>query len=136
MIRPHAIEALAEQHDRLTALLRQMDDGRWWSSGKACRLEEAEVSVQAERIRSALDVVTRLASELELEDGIGAGSQLAPVMAHPSKLPRPQAAGSCALPEELGPFSLGPVVPHQETHASGGYERRAWDLSGVTTKLS
>ncbi|MCJ2050315.1 hypothetical protein [Methylobacterium sp. J-070] len=136
MIRPHAIEALAEQRDRLTALLRQMDDGRWWSSGKACRLEEAEVCVQVERIRSALDVVTRLAGELELEDGIGAGSQLAPAMSHPSKLPSPQAPGSSALPEELGPFSPGRVVPHRETHASGGYERRAWDLSGVTTKLT
>ena len=137
MIRPHAIEALAEQRDRLTALLRQMDDGRWWSSGKACRLEEDEVCVQAERIRSALDVVTRLAGELELEDGIGAGSQLAPKMSLSVErfraLKRREAR---ALPEELGPFSPGPVVPHRETHASGGYERRAWDLSGVTTKLT
>ena len=68
MIRPHAIEALAEQRDRLTALLRQMDDGRWWSSGKACRLEEDELGVQAERIRSALDVITRLEPELVFID--------------------------------------------------------------------
>jgi hypothetical protein len=125
MIRPHAIEALAAQHDRLTALLRQMDDGRWWSSDEASRLEEDAVGVQAERIRSALDVITRLAGELELEGGIGAGSQLA----HP-------APESGPLPKNVGPFSPGPVAPKRETHASGGNERRAWDLSGVTTKLS
>jgi hypothetical protein len=136
MIRPLAIEALIEQHDRLTALLRQMDDGRWWSSDKACRLEEDEVGVQAERIRSALDVITRLAGELELEDGIGAGSQLAPKSSYPSTNPRLPAPESSALPEELAHFSPGPVVSHRETHASGGYERRAWDLSGVTTKLT
>lgn len=136
MIRPHAIEALTDQHDRLTALLRQMDGGRWWSSDKACRLEEDEVGLQAERIRSALDVVTRLACELELEGGIGAGSQLAPKTSCPSTLPRHPAPESRALPEQLGPFSPGPVVPPRETHASGGYERRAWDLSGITTKLT
>lgn len=134
MIRPRAIEALTEQHDRLTALLRRMDGGRWWSSDKACRLEEDEVGVQAERIRSALDVITRLAGELELEGGIGAGSQLAPKSSYPLTYSRHPAPESGAFPEELGPFSPGPVVPHREIHASGGYERRAWDLSGVTTK--
>jgi len=136
MIRPHAIEALAAQHDRLTALLRQMDDGRWWSSDKACRLEEAEVGVQAERIRGALDVITRLAGELALKDGTGTGSRLVPKTSAPSMLLRHPAPDSGALPEELGPFSPGPVVPHREIHASGGYEQRAGALSGGTAKLT
>lgn len=97
MIRPHAIEALREQRDRLTELLRQMDDGRWLPSDGGRHPDEDEICVQAERIGGALDVVTRLAVELEMEDGIGAGSQLAVARAYPSVPPLHPALDSAAL---------------------------------------
>jgi hypothetical protein len=137
MIRPHAIEALSEQRDRLTELLRQMDGGRWWPSNGGRHLDEDEICVQAERIRGALDVVTRLAGELELDDGIGAGSQLVAGRSYPSVPPFLPALDGAALQEDLGPRSPGPVVPRRERiHASGGYERRAVGLLGAIPNLN
>lgn len=137
MIHLRAVEALTRQRDRLTELLRLIDDGRWWTGDDACRLDEEEVRLQADRIGAALDVVERLANEMAAEDGTGVGSQVvakpgdaAPAAIHPD-------AGRGAVPEGLGPFSPGPVgALHDVIHESGGYEQRAWGLSGGVQRLA
>ncbi|MCJ2136560.1 hypothetical protein MKK69_21325 [Methylobacterium sp. J-026] len=136
MISPRAVLALAKQQDRLTELLRLIDNGRWWTGDEASLIDEDEVCLQADRIGSALDVVERLANEMAAEDGMGTGSQLASRPGH--ALPRPTglASGNEAVPEGLGPFSPGQVGPlHDLIHESGGYEQRAWGFSGSTAKL-
>jgi hypothetical protein len=132
---PRAVEALTKQRDRLVEVLRLIDDGRWWTRDDACRIDEDEVRLQAERIGAALDVVERLAGEMAAEDGTGAGSQLAPRERH--AIPVLQATEDLVIPDDLGPFSPGPVDPHpHDIHESGGYEQRAWGLSSVTSKLA
>ncbi|NEU14962.1 hypothetical protein G3T14_23230 [Methylobacterium sp. BTF04] len=131
---PRAVEALTKQRDRLVEVLRLIDDGRWWTRDDACRIDEEEVCLQADRIGAALDVVERLANEMAAEDGTGAGSQLAPKTRQ--AVPVHHASESLVVPEDLGPFSPGPVNPHpNEIHESGGYEQRAWGLSGGASKL-
>lgn len=130
---PRAVEALTKQHDRLAELLRLIDNGRWWTGGDACRIEEDDVCLQADRIGAALDVVERLAGEMAAEDGTG--SQHASKARHGVPVLRP--AENLVIPDDLGPFSPGPVDPHpHENHESGGYEQRAWGLSGGTSKLA
>jgi hypothetical protein len=73
---PHAVEALTKQRDRLVEVLRLIDDGRWWTGDDACRIDEDEVCLQADRIGAALNVVERLANEMAAEDGSGVGSQV------------------------------------------------------------
>ncbi|MBO1021905.1 hypothetical protein IPV08_18285 [Methylobacterium sp. SD274] len=132
---PRAVEALMKQQDRLTGLLRLIDDGRWWTGDGACLIDQDEVCLQSERISAALDVVERLANEMAAENGTGTGSQLAPKARH--DVPVLRASEDLVIPDDLGPFSPGPVDPHPEAiHASGGYERRAWSLSGGTSKLA
>ena len=102
----------------------------------ACLIDEHEVCLQADRIGSALDVVERLAVEMAVEDGTGAGSQLASKARRAVPDPIHLVSESSAVPEGLGPFSPGQVGPvHGEPHASGGYEQRAWGLSGGAPKL-
>ena len=109
MIHPRAVEALIKQHDRLGALLREIDNGRWWSEDKACRIDEDEVCHQADRIGSALDLIERLAGEMAAEQGTGVGSH--PVSTAKRAVPDPIHPGS----ENLGPFSPGQVGPiHDE----------------------
>lgn len=134
---PRAVEALTKQRDRLVEMLRLIDDGRWWTGDDACRIDEGEVCQQADRIGAALDVVERLAGEMAAEDGTGTGSQLAPKATHAVPTPVHHASEDRAVPEDLGPFSPGPVVPHPDAiHESGGYEQRAWGLSGGVSKLA
>lgn len=135
MIRPSPVEALTEQHDRLGALIRLIDDGRWWTGDGACRIEEGEICLQADRIGAALDVVERLADAMAVEDGTGVGSQVSakakdavPDLFNP-------APDDSADREGLGPHSPGHVGPlHDVIHESGGYEQRAWGLSGGVPK--
>jgi hypothetical protein len=135
MIRPSPVEALTEQHDRLGALIRLIDDGRWWTGDDACRIEEGEICLQAGRIGAALDVVERLADAMAAEDGTGVGSQPASTSRH--AVPIHSASEELVIPDDLGPFSPGPVDPHpHEIHESGGYEQRAWGLSGGIPKLA
>jgi hypothetical protein len=135
MIRPSQVEALTEQHDRLGALIRLIDDGRWWTGDDACRIEEGEICLQAGRIGAALDVVERLADAMAAEDGTGVGSQPASKPRH--AVPIDLASEDRAVPEGLGPHSPGRVGPeHDVIHESGGYEQRAWGLSGGIPKLA
>jgi hypothetical protein len=130
---PRAVEALTKQRDRLVEVLRLMDDGRWWTGDDACLIDEDEVCQQADRIGAALDVVERLAGEMAAEDGTGTGSQLAARVRH--SVPVLRASEDLGIPEDLGPFSPGPVAPHRnEIHESGGYERRAKGLAGDVAK--
>ena len=132
---PRAVEALTKQHDRLGELLRLIDNGRWWTGDDACRIEEDEVCLQADRIKAALDVVERLAGEMAAEDGTGTGSQQAPKAR--DGVPVLRASKDLVIPDDLGPFSPGPVDPHPpEIHESGGYEQRAGGLSGATSKVA
>ena len=132
---PRAVEALTKQHDRLGELLRLIDNGRWWTGDDACRIEEDEVCLQADRIKAALDVVERLAGEMAAEDGTGTGSQQAPKAR--DGVPVLRASEDLVIPDDLGPFSPGPVDPHPpEIHESGGYEQRAGGLSGATSKVA
>ena len=134
---PRAVEALTKQHDRLAVLLRLIDDGRWWTGDDACRIDEDEICLQADRIGAALDVVERLANEMAAEDGTGTGSQLAPKATHAVQTPGRHVSEDRAIPEDIGPFSPGPVVPHPNAiHESGGYEQRAWGHSGGIPKLA
>jgi len=134
---PRAVEALTKQRDRLAELLRLIDNGRWWMGDHACLIEEDEVCVQAERIGAALDVVERLANEMAAEDGTGAGSQLAPKARQAAPVAVHHGSESLAIPDDLGPFSPGPVNPHPtEIHESGGYEQRSRGLSGGASKLA
>ena len=48
---PRAVEALMKQQDRLTGLLRLIDDGRWWTGDGACLIDQDEVCLQSERDR-------------------------------------------------------------------------------------
>ncbi|MHC2103599.1 hypothetical protein [Methylobacterium sp. CM6246] len=137
MICPRAVEALTKQRDRLVEVLRLIDDGRWWTGDDACLIDEDEVCLQANRIGAALDVVERLAGEMAAEDGTGTGSQLAPKATRAVPTPVHHSSENRAVPEGLGPFSPGQVGPqHDEIHASGGYEQRAWGLSGGVPNLS
>jgi hypothetical protein len=131
MIYSPAVVALTKQRDRLAELLRLIDDGRWWTGDDACLIDEDEVRLQAGRIGAALDVVERLASEMAAENGTGAGSQRAPKARQAAPFATHHASESLAIPEDLGPFSPGPVVPHPGAiHESGGYEQRTWGLPG------
>lgn len=127
---PRAVEALTKQRDRLSALLRLIDDGRWWTGDDACRIDEDEVRLQADRIGSALGVIERLAAEMAAEDGTGVGSQ---VTAKPKEGMADLfhlASGDGAEAGGLGPHSPGHVGPlHDVIHESGGYEQRAGGLS-------
>ncbi|KQT50594.1 hypothetical protein ASG52_07245 [Methylobacterium sp. Leaf456] len=132
---PRAVETLTKQRDRLVEVLRLIDDGRWWTGDDACLIDEDEVCRQADRIKAALDVVERLANEMAAEDGTGAGSQLAPKARH--GVPVLRASEDLVIPDDLGPFSPGPVDPHpNEIHECGGYERRAKGLAGGVPKLA
>ena len=132
---PRAVESLMKQQSRLAGLLRLIDDGRWWTGDGACLIDEDEVCMQADRIGSALDVVERLANEMAAENGTGTGSQHAMRATH--GVPVLRASEDLVIPDDLGPFSPGPVDPHpHEIHESGGYEQRAWGLSGGTSKLA
>ena len=133
MVCPHAVEVLTLQQRRLTELIRKMDNGRWWSEDQACRIDENEVCQLADRIAKALDVAERLA----VEDGTGTGSQLAPRVRQGAPVPVHHASESLAIPQDLGPFSPGPVDPHPDViHESGGYEQQACGLSGGIPKLA
>ena len=78
-------------------------------------------------------MVERLAGEMAAEDGTGTGSQLAARARH--GVPVLRASQDLGIPEDLGPFSPGPVIPHpNEIHESGGYERRAKGLAGGVPK--
>ncbi|MCJ2125622.1 hypothetical protein [Methylobacterium sp. J-077] len=137
MVCPRAVEALTLQQRRLTELIRKMDNGRWWSEDQACRIDEHEVCQQADVIGKALDVAERLAAEMAAEDGTGTGSQLAPKVRQAAPVPVHHASESPAIPEDLGPFSPGPVDPHPDViHEAGGYDQRAWGLSGRDPKLA
>lgn len=134
---PRAVEALTRHQDRLTELLCLIDNGRWWTGDGACLIDEDEVCLQADRIGSALEVVERLAGAMAAEDGTGAGSQLASTAKTAVPVPNHSPSESRAVPEDLGPFSPGQVGPiHDAIHESGGYEQRAWGLSGGVPKLA
>ncbi|KQT56144.1 hypothetical protein ASG52_24425 [Methylobacterium sp. Leaf456] len=121
---PRAVEALTKQHDRLGELLRLIDNGRWWTGNDACRMDEAEVGLQADRIGAALDVVGRLAAEMAAENGTGTGSQLASKARDAVVVPNRHAPESVAILVDVGPFSPGRVGPlHEEVYESGGYEQ-------------
>jgi len=137
MVCPRAVEALTLQQRRLTELIRKMDNGRWWSEDHACRIDEDEVCQQADRIGKALDVAERLADEMAAEDGTGTGSQLAPRVSQATPVAVHHSAESLPTPDDLGPFSPGPVDPHPDViHEACGYEQRAWSLSGGSLKLA
>lgn len=130
-----AVEALTKQHDRLTGLLRLIDNGRWWARDEACLIDEDEVCLQADRIESALDVVERLVSEMAAEDGTGAGSQLSSELGHAVPLPIHLACEDHAAPEALGPCSPGQVgALHDQIHEAGGYEQKARGFAGSVSK--
>ncbi|WP_243912315.1 hypothetical protein [Methylobacterium sp. J-078] len=132
---PRAVESLMKQQNRLAGLLRLIDDGRWWTGDGACLIDEDEVCMQADRIGSALDVVERIANEMAAENGTGTGSQHAMRATH--GVPVLRASEDLVISDDLGPFSPGPVDPHPpEIHESGGYEQRAWGLSGGSSKLA
>jgi hypothetical protein len=134
---PHAVEALTKQRDRLVEVLRLIDDGRWWTGDDACRIDEDEVCLQADRIGAALNVVERLANEMAAEDGSGVGSQVTTKAKDATPGHSHQASADRALPEGLGPHSPGKVGPvHDVIHEAGGYEQRSWGLSGGVPKLT
>lgn len=134
---PRAVEALTHQRDRLTELLRLIDDGRWWTGDDACRMDEDEVCLQAGRIADSLNVVERLANEMAAEDGTGVGSQLASRAVLAVTPPFSFASENRPVPEGLGPFSPGQVGPlHDVIHEFGGYEQRTLDLSGGVPKTA
>lgn len=124
-----AVEALTKQQERLAEMLRLIDDGRWWSGDDACRIDENEVYLQADRIGAALDVIQRLATEMAVDNGTGTDPRLA--LNSSEDWPDPD-----VTPNVLGPFSPGSVGPvHDVIHESGGYERRAWGSSGDASRL-
>lgn len=55
-----AIDALARQHQRFTAMLRSADGGTWWSSDAAAGRSAKKMKLQADVIATALDELTGL----------------------------------------------------------------------------
>ncbi|SEP09720.1 hypothetical protein SAMN02799625_04662 [Methylobacterium sp. UNC300MFChir4.1] len=62
-----AIDALALQNQRFNDLIRLVDDGIWWSSDAAAKLDAAAIFAQVDHIRIALDEITRLANQMAIQ---------------------------------------------------------------------
>ncbi|GJD44881.1 hypothetical protein AFCDBAGC_2750 [Methylobacterium cerastii] len=60
----NAIEALTLQNQRLTGMLRGIDNGLWWATDPAAKLDADKILVQAEIIRAALDETSVIAARI------------------------------------------------------------------------
>ena len=60
-----AIETLKQQAERLNAILRDIDDGRWWPSDALGHTDAESVSLHAKRIEESVNEIARIVSAMK-----------------------------------------------------------------------